>query len=130
MEWVWSECGVKKGQRGHFDQSKEADMETRKQQYIDQIRTNTAYPNYRRFVGIVAILGYVLAGLLVLITLLAFIEAVSVGEYREGFTFLVGSLIAAIIIISMSRLLKEAALIFSDIADSITDTNSKTSFGQ
>ena len=130
MEWIWLEYGVKKSQRGYSDQSKEADMETTKQQYIDQIRTNTAYPNYRRFVGIVAILGYVLAGLLVLITLLAFIEAVSVGEYREGFTFLVGSLIAAIIIIFMSRLLKEAALIFSDIADSITDTNSKTSFGQ
>jgi chromate transport protein ChrA len=105
-------------------------MKNGKQRYIDQIRINTAYPNYRRFVGIVAILGYVLAGLLVLITLLAFIEAVSVGEYREGFTFLVGSVIAAIIIIFMSRLLKEAALIFSDIADSITDTNSKISFGQ
>src|SRR4030042_644888 len=97
---------------------------------IDQIRTNTAYPNYRRFVGIVAILGYVLAGLLVLITLLAFIEAVSVGEYREGFTFLVGSVIVAIIIVFVSRLLKEVALIFSDIADSITDVNSKTSSGQ
>ena len=62
---------MKKSQRGHFDQRKEADMETRKQQYIDQIRTNTAYPNYRRFVGIVSILGYVLVGMLVLITLLA-----------------------------------------------------------
>ena len=100
-------------------------METRKQQYIDQIRTNTAYPNYRRFVGIVAILGYVLAGLLVLITLLAFIEAISEGSYREGFTFFIGSIIVAIIIVFVSRLLKEAALIFSDIADSVTDANSK-----
>ena len=130
MGWIRSECRVKKSQRGHFDQGKEADMETRKQQYIDQTRTNTAYPNYRRFVGIVAILGYVLAGLLVLITLLASIEAFSVGQYREGFTFLIGSVIVAIIIVFVSRLLKEPALIFADIADSITDANSRMSYGQ
>ena len=105
-------------------------MKNGKQRYIEQIRTNTVYPTYRRFVGILTILGYVLAGLLVLITLLASIEAFSVGQYREGFTFFVGSVIAAVIIIFASRLLKEAALIFADIADSITDANSKTSYGQ
>ena len=105
-------------------------MEKGKRLYIDHIRINTAYPNYRRFVGIVAILGYVLAGLLVLIALLGLFEDVSVGRYREGFAFFVGSVMAAVIIVFASRLLKEAALIFADIADSITDANSKASYRQ
>ena len=105
-------------------------MKNGKQRYIDQIRINTAYPTYRRFAGILMIIGYVLAGLLVLVALLGLFEDVSVGQYREGFTFFIGSVIAAVIIIFASRLLKEAALIFSDIADSITDASSKISYGQ
>jgi hypothetical protein len=42
-------------------------MKTNKQRYIDQIRSNTAYPTYRTFVGILTILGYVFAGLIVLV---------------------------------------------------------------
>ena len=105
-------------------------MKNGKQRYIDQIRINTAYPTYRRFAGILMIIGYVLAGLLVLVALLGLFEDVSVGQYREGFTFFIGSVIAAVIIIFASRLLKEAALIFADIADSITDANSRMSYGQ
>jgi len=105
-------------------------MKNGKQRYIDQIRINTAYPTYRRFAGILMIIGYVLAGLLVLVALLGLFEDVSVGQYREGFTFFIGSVIAAVIIIFASRLLKEAALIFADIADSITDASSKISYGQ
>jgi len=105
-------------------------MKTNKQQYIDQVRSNTVYPTYRRFVGIIMILGYVLAGLLVLIALLALIEEIGVGQYRQGFAFFVGSVMAAVIIVFASRLLKEAALIFADIADSITDANSKASYRQ
>ena len=105
-------------------------MKNDKQRYIDQIRINTAYPTFRRFAGILMIIGYVSAGVLALITLLGSIEAFSERQYREGFSFIVGAVIAAVIIVSASRLLKEAALIFADIADSITDANSKTSYGQ
>ena len=38
-------------------------MNTSKQQYIDNIRSNTAYPTYRGIIGIIAIFGYLLAGL-------------------------------------------------------------------
>ena len=105
-------------------------MEEGKRLYIDHIRINTSYPNYRRFVGIVTILGYVLAGLLVLIAFLSSIEDFSVGPYGEGPAFSVGCVIAAVIIVFASRLCKEVALVLADIADSITDANSKTSYGQ
>ena len=105
-------------------------MKNGKQRYIEQIRTNTVYPTYRRFARILTILGYVLAGLLVLITFLGSVEGFSVGEYLDAIAVSVGSVVVAVIIVFVSRLLKEAALIFADIADSITDANSKTSYGQ
>ena len=105
-------------------------MKNGKQRYIEQIRTNTAYPTYRRFVGILTILGYVLAGLLVLIAFLGSVEGFSVGEYLDAIAVSVGSVVVAVIIVFLSRLLKEAALIFADIADSITDASSKISYGQ
>ncbi len=105
-------------------------MKINKQQYIDQIRSNTVYPTYRRFVEILTVVGYVLAGLFTLITLLGSLEAFREGQYLEGFEFFVGALIGGVIIVFISRLWKEAALLLADIADSVTDANSRFSFGQ
>jgi hypothetical protein len=38
-------------------------MNNNKQQYLDRLRANTAYPTYRGVIGLITVLGYALAGL-------------------------------------------------------------------
>lgn len=109
-------------------------MKSSKQRYIDQIRTNTAYPTYRTFIGILTILGYVFAGLIVLAGLGVVVSPFGITYWAPsgGASYFVpvASVIVAAIIVFASRLWKEASLLLADIADSITDANSKTSSGQ
>ena len=99
-------------------------MSTQKEQYLTQIRSNTAYPVYRGIIGVIALLGYVLAGISALGALIS-------GFGRMGHSFLggVGVLIAGLVvsglIFLLARFWKEAALILADIGDSITETNAK-----
>jgi len=99
-------------------------MNTSKQQYIDSIRSNTAYPTYRGIIGIIAIFGYLLAGLNALGSLIT-----GFGTMGNSFLAGVGILIAGGVISGLiflgARFWKEAALILADIGDSITDANSK-----
>ena len=41
-------------------------MNTPKQNYIERIRTQSAYPTFRSFIGVIALLFYVLGGVFIL----------------------------------------------------------------
>lgn len=99
-------------------------MNAEKENYLKEIRANTAYPTYRGMIGIITLLGMVLAGLQGL-------SALIMGFTTMGQTFLGGlavlllGLVVAALIFLGAKLFKEAALILVDIGDSITDKNSK-----
>ncbi len=105
-------------------------MRTRKQEYIDRIRSNTAYPTYRAFVRILMMFGYVLAMSIVVAGVVDYTTRGYLSAFLLGGKFLIGSIIVGVITVFFSRLWKEAALILADIADSITDINSKSSYEQ
>ena|SRR5690625_1610276 len=99
-------------------------MNPQKQQYLNNIRVNTAYPTYRGIIGIIAILGYLFA-------ILQGLGALITGFSRMGDSFIggvgiiIGGLLIAGLIFLGARFWKEGALILADIGDSITDKNSR-----
>jgi hypothetical protein len=103
-------------------------MATSKQQYLEQIRSSTAYPTYRGFIGIIALLGYALAGLSALSALIGGIGAMS-ASFISGLGILLMGLIGAALAFLGARFFKEAALILVDIGDSIVETNARTTPG-
>ncbi len=114
----------------HSDQRKETTMKTRKQEYIDRIRSNTAYSIYRTFVRILTLFGYVLAATIVVAGVVDYTTRGHLAVFLLGGKFLVGCIVVAAITVFFSRLWKEAAVIFADIADSITDANSRSLYEQ
>ena len=106
--------------------TKKGTMKADKQQYLNQIRTNTSYPTYRGIIGIIAILGYLLAALYGLGALI--MGFMTMGDsFITGFGIIIGGLIISALIFLGARFWKEAALIVADIGDSTIETNSKAS---
>ena len=101
-------------------------MKAGKQQYLNQIRTNTSYPTYRGIIGIIAILGYLLAALNGLAVLISGFMIMG-DSFIAGVGVIVGGLLIAGLIFLGARFWKEAALIIADIGDSTIETNSKSS---
>lgn len=101
-------------------------MNTEKQKYLDTIRTNTAYPTYRGIIGIIALFGYILAGLNAVGALISGLMAMR-DSILVGLGILIVGLVISALIFLLARFWKEAALILADIGDSVTDTNSRSS---
>ena len=101
---------------------KAAAMNSEKQQYLDRIRANTAYPTYRGIIGIIAMLGYALAALQGLAALITGFGTMG-QSFVAGAGVLIAGLIMAALIFLGAKLWKEGALILVDMGDSITDAN-------
>ena len=99
-------------------------MAISKQQYLQRIRNETSYPTYRSIIGIIAILGYIMAVLMGLGALGGGIAGMS-QSFFAGLGTLVVGLVAAVIMFFLARFWKEAALILVDIGDSVADANAK-----
>ena len=100
-------------------------MTPNKQQYLDAVRANTAYPTYRGIIGVITILGYVLAGLSVLGALISGVMSMR-ESFFGGLVVLISGLVGSALIFLGARFWKEAALILADIGDSITEANSRS----
>lgn len=96
-----------------------------KQQYLDSIRHNSAYPTYRGVIGLISLIFYGLATVCALGALIGGLSAMSRSPFAGLGVFIVGALLAALYYL-MGRLFKEAALILVDIGDSTLDANSRS----
>lgn len=99
-------------------------MHAAKRNHIDRIRSETAYPTYRAIIGIIAILGYILAGLSALGALISGFGTMG-DSFGMGLVVLLFGLVFAALIFLGARFWKEAALILADIGDSVTDANAE-----
>lgn len=80
-------------------------------------------------IGIIALLGYILAGLSALGSLISGFGAMR-NSFLGGLGILIVSFIIAALIFFITPFWKEAALILVDMADSITGANSRTQSSQ
>lgn len=101
-------------------------MNPEKQQYLERIRSNTAYPTYHGIIGIIAMLGYALAGLRGLAALITGFGTMG-QSFLGGVGILIFGLIMAALIFLGAKLWKEGALILVDFGDSIAEGNSSAS---
>jgi hypothetical protein len=95
-----------------------------KQQYLMQVRANSAYPVYRGMIGLIAWIGYIAAACWALSGIIGFF----VGMQEEGFlaglgVLIVGTVLAALTFL-FARLSQEASLILVDIGDALTESHS------
>jgi hypothetical protein len=95
---------------------------TTKKQYLDSIRAHSAYPTYRGFIGVFALIGYIVAGIVALGAVIGGVVSMNKTP-GVGLAVIVGGLIYAAILYLMARFFKEAALILADLADSTVDAN-------
>lgn len=99
-------------------------MNTSRQQYLQSIRGETAYPVYRGVIGTIALLGYVLSGVVALGALVAGLGAMA-NSFLTGLIVLIAGGVFAAIAFLVAKLSKEASLMLVDIADSTIDANSR-----
>jgi len=97
-------------------------MNLPKQQYLEQIRADSAYPVYRGIINTIALLFYAVAALFALGAIVG-----GLGTMTRSFVTGLGGLILGLILAALyyflGRFFKEAALILADIGDSIVDAN-------
>lgn len=95
-----------------------------RQKYIQRIRSESAYPVFRSLVNTFAILLYIFGALFIVAGFIIGFSLIA----REGAAALAamfGGVIAGLIYIIIGRVSKEASFMFADLADSITDLNSR-----
>ena len=101
-----------------------------KDQYIHQLRIATTYGGFRASTQFVSILFFILAALGgiggTLLGLYVLTEGRSF-ERPQGVLFLIGGLFSGLIYLAMGMLLRGVLTAVADIADSITDMNSRYS---
>jgi len=99
-------------------------MNGSKQQYLQSIRTDSAYPVYRSVIGLIALLGYLFAGVLALGALIGGLTTMGTSFLMGLVALLTGGIFAAIVFL-LAKMSKEAALMIVDLADSTVDANSR-----
>jgi hypothetical protein len=100
-------------------------MDTSKQKYIQKIRSQSAYPTFRSLVRIIAILFYLVGGIILLRALVTGLAAMP-REGSTGILVLLTGAVFGLFSIAIGRVTQEAASMLADIADSITDYNSRS----
>jgi hypothetical protein len=92
-------------------------------QYIAQMRSRTAYPTFRGIMNVFLFLNYGLAALYVLGGLFSAVAGVLGGKILIGVGMVLGGLLAAAILVVITKVIYEASMMLADIADSLLDQN-------
>jgi hypothetical protein len=99
-------------------------MNSSKQQYLDAIRRNSAYPTYRGVIGLIAFVFFAIAAVTALSVVVSGI-ALMTRSFMGGVAAIVLGLLFAALFFLAGKLFKEAALVHVDMGDSVIDSNSQ-----
>jgi hypothetical protein len=107
---------------------------TKKSIYLTRIRDDSAYPAFRKLVNFFAFITYIGGGLAILsglmrignlVTMLS-IKSMDSRLYSEVMVACISPFVFGLVAIIIAMVSKEASLMLADIADSITDFNSRS----
>jgi hypothetical protein len=103
------------------------DMNSLKQKYLDRIRSDSAYPAFRGVVNIITLLFYVFGALLITAAILQAIVVLSKGGGMGpvGIPITIFAIAFGLFGIVLGKVVREISLMLADVADSITDLNSR-----
>jgi hypothetical protein len=99
-------------------------MNPTKQAYLQRIRSQSSYPTFRSLIGIFALLLYILGAVCILGGIIGGLGAMA-KQGASGLVVIVVGFIAGAIYIIMGKVVREASSMLADIADSVTDLNSR-----
>ena len=85
--------------------------------YLEQVRNQTSYPNYRKVVGVVTVIGYILG---VMAAVAGIIEM-----FDDGMREAPRVIFAVVWIFILVPLYNEISLMLVDLVDSTLDRNSR-----
>ena len=86
--------------------------------YLEQVRNQTSYPTYRKVVGVVTVIGYILG-------VMAAVAGIS-EMFDDGMREAPRVIFAVVWILILVPLYKEISLMLVDLVDSTLDHNSKS----
>lgn len=95
-------------------------MNTQKTDYLNRIRSQSAYPWVRRIAGLVTLIFYTLGAISIFSSLIFIFKFGGLGGISVVFGGLLG-----IVLFVLGTIIKETSIMLADIADSITDLNSR-----
>ncbi len=93
-----------------------------KKQYLDRIRSDSAYPAFRGVVNIIALLLYVVGALFIIGAVLVGFGVLGDGMNPVAF---ISGMVLGLFYFVIGKVLREVSLMIADVADSITDLNSR-----
>ncbi|HMN19851.1 MAG TPA: hypothetical protein PKA16_00500 [Ottowia sp.] len=79
--------------------------------YIETLRATSNYPTFRQVVGLFAFVGYALAAIFVIVTI--------IGMVRSQVAMVVGGIFMAILLVVITRVGQELSLMMADAADAV-----------
>lgn len=95
-----------------------------KKAFLKRIRSETSYPTFRSFVGVIAVLFYI-AGVLNFLGGVFFGMDALQKQGPAGIGAILIGLLVGVICLVVGMIIKEAAPMLADVADSVTDILSK-----
>ena len=96
-------------------------MKSLKEDYLNKIRTDSAYPQYRQGVMIITVLSYIAVTIVAIISVLLMTKGAA--GVTVGAAQLVGCTIMGLLVIPFQR---QAMLMMADMVDSTLDRNYKS----
>ena len=94
---------------------------TLKEDYLNKIRTDSAYPQYRQGVMIITVLSYIAVAIIAIFSV--YLMTKGAAGVTVGAAQLVGCAIMGLLVIPFQR---QAMLMMADMVDSTLDRNSKS----
>ena len=88
--------------------------------YLAKLRSDSAYPVFRKVVGIATGIGYFIAGSMVFGAIMP-----ALTSHGEPSPFVIGMFLVAAFVAIMARVGKEVSLMIADIADATLDSASR-----
>jgi hypothetical protein len=97
-------------------------MTSLKKKYLDRIRSDSAYPAFRSVVNIIALLLYTVG---ILLLLAGVVVGFGVGGADKNFGAFIAGIVLGLFYVILGKIIREVSLMLADVADSITDLNSR-----
>jgi hypothetical protein len=102
-------------------------VNAQKKQYLDRIRSDSAYPAFRGVVNIITLLFYAFGALVIVGAIVQAIIVLGQGKGMGpvGIPITIFAIAFGLFYIVLGKVIREVSLMLADVADSITDLNSR-----
>ncbi len=100
-------------------------MNPAKKKYLDRIRSDSAYPAFRKAVNVITLLLYTIGAMCLLGAAIVWVSIMTKQLEGSHASAIVVGLLLGVFYLVLGKVFREVSLMLVDVADSITDLNSR-----